>query len=92
MRQDFLQYVWKFSGSPRFEYLQANKDVEIGPSNDILKVSGLTVIQILKISCPRSTTAVSRCCTQVVRRLGLPTVGVSFKYKLGIGDEQFFQS
>lgn len=32
----------------------------------------------------------SRCCIQVVRRLGLPTVGVSFKYKLGIGDEQFF--
>lgn len=85
MRQDFLQYVWKFSGSPRFDYLYANKDVELGPSKCE------TDLTFLKISCSRSTTAVSRCCIQVVRRLGLPTVGVSFKYKLGIGDEQFFK-
>lgn len=41
----FLQYVWKFSGSPRFDYLYANKDVELGPSNDILKGSGVTVMR-----------------------------------------------
>lgn len=45
VRQDFLQYVWKFSGSPRFDYLYANKDVELGPSNDILKDSGVTVMR-----------------------------------------------
>lgn len=45
VRQEFLQYVWKFSGSPRFDYLYANKDVELGPSNDILKDSGVTVMR-----------------------------------------------